>query len=357
MPFLCHEWMSLLVGKKFKKTEGLFGIEIETETTSDKDYPKGFLEATTPEPSHMVYKTPLKNWKAITDGSLRNFGVEYVLNGPQTFLETRASLDEFKEYLGKVSFLKDSPSTSVHIHINMLNMTMTQIVNFVMLYSFFENLLIEFSGPTRRSNLFALPLKNCDKSLSGFIRAVIAFNAGACDSFPTDDQAWKYSALNFCPLLRHGSFEIRSFRGTTDIELIWTWINILKKLYDAALVGNPRTLMSDMRDYRSDLLEVVFEEYSSALRHPDYKEMIQKNIIYPVLISDCVKDWDHFEDEVSHLCEQQKRVKPEEVRPWQSVAPALAPGYLASFTSVPDEEYNQWVITVLKELIKEPRNV
>ena len=351
MAYLCHEWMSLLLDKKMKKKNGLFGIEVETEVASEGEYPKDFLVAGGSSDGHNAYKTPLKNWKAVVDGSLRDFGVEFVLNGPKSLADTRAALDEFKDKLGGVNFIQKSPSTSVHVHINMMDLTMTQIVNFVMLYSYFENVLIEYSGPTRRSNLFALPLRNCDKSLSAFIRSVIGFNGGACDCFPTDEQEWKYSSLNFCPLMKHGSFEIRLFRGTTDVDLIWNWVNILNKLYDACKFADPAYWIETMRVSRESLLETIFQEYSPQLMFQSYPEMINKNIIYPVLISSSIKDWSRFEDNITQLCDLMKEEKPPEpVRPWQDEQMTLLPGYQIAFTETQEALMENWISSTIQEL-------
>ena len=343
--------MELLLNMSMEsKKDGLFGIEIETETESQSDYPPKFFLGEIAG----GWKTPLKNWKAIQDGSLRDWGVEFVLKGPQSPEDTKASLDEFQKYLGDVKFIQNSPSTSVHVHVNMTALTMTQVVNFVMLYSFFENVLLEFSGPTRRSNLFALPIKNCDKSLTSFIKAVIAFNAGACDAFPTNETEWKYSALNFCPFLRHGSFEVRSFRGTTNTNLIWTWVNILKCLVDAAMVGNPQEWLDKIRDYRTDLLDMVFQDKADLLRCPDYKEMLNKNLVYPVLIGSSIPNWDTFENNIDSLCmdvmRKEKNRPKLQTKPWQITPLVMSNGYKVGFTPEQEEALPAWVDQILAEL-------
>lgn len=350
MKYLCRDWMKILLEKDTKLTDGVFGIEIETETKTLEDYPKGFIR---PASSGDKWLTKLKNWTAIGDGSLRDFGIEYVLNGPLNFESTLDALAEFDHHLGGVKFIKDSPSTSVHVHLNVLNMTMTQLVNFVVLYSLFENLLIEFSGPTRRSNLFALPLRTCDKTLSGFIRAVVAFNAGACDAFPYSENEWKYSAINFCPIMKHGSIEIRSFRGTTDVNEIGSWIRILKKLYDISMISRPDYWLDRIRRDRMQLFRDVFGEYADVLSYPNIGEMINSNIVFPVLIVSSVKDWSKFEDSVSEICDLTVKRMPKKSTegPWLADPFQLKSGHKVDYSAF-ETEMVEWRKMMIIELMK-----
>lgn len=352
----CRDWLTTVCGLSLSDKPGRFGVEVETETREASDYPRGFLSTVPPaQPGgHHSWETPMKSWAAINDGSLRNFGVEFVLKGPQTIAEVKESLKEFKKHLGDVEFIEGSQSTSVHVHINILDMSMTELVSFVMLYSYFENLLVEFSGDMRRSNLFALPLRVCDSSLSQFLRGVVAFDYGNPQHFPRDETAWKYSALNFCPIWKHGSVEIRTMRGTTDTEEILKWVSILNKLVDFALGKTPDSVIQLIRRNRVDMVQLVFQEFASLLETPDIREMLSRNLIFPVMIHNTIKDWSSFEDKIKAIYSKEvKKVQgktPE--RPWANTAFEFLPAYLSVKTGFPGDEIpDEWYNLLRQEIV------
>jgi hypothetical protein len=146
------------------KLAGDFGVEIETEVDTAKryDYPK------------------LRYWTAKKDGSLRDYGVEYVLNSPLSRNELKVALEEFDACNKKFKFRKDSISTSVHVHVNMLDDTYLTLANFITAYSLMENPLIDFSGPDRLSNLFCLPFCDAEGGVAQIVELLKAVNNWYC---------------------------------------------------------------------------------------------------------------------------------------------------------------------------------
>lgn len=203
-------------GHRLTRHDGQFGIEIETETNSPYSDP------------------PLRNWRIVPDGSLRNYGREYVLAAPMSFGKgLEEALEEFATQTKNIPFNQGSNSTSVHVHINMLNETARTLMNTLTTYSLLEPLLISACGEERKSNLFCLPFHDAGgtvhevqglmMSLEGnFTRHIRSLNS----------ESLKYSGLNIAPLRNLGSIEVRTMEGTTDTSRITEWIKNFQAIVD-----------------------------------------------------------------------------------------------------------------------------
>ena len=155
------------------------------------------------------------------DGSLRNNGVEFITK-PVTYEE---ALSLFKTLHGG---LKLGPNpftvrTSIHVHVNMSNMSMDQTKHFLLLYALLEPVFLEFAGPVRKHNIHCVPLNFT------FLPAI--YNKG----LPEIVKAWtKYSAFNLMPLRTQGTIEFRHLYGTGDIAVYQQWLNMIKQLWNFA---------------------------------------------------------------------------------------------------------------------------
>ena len=185
---------------KIKKQVGTYGVEIETETLSKDKYPEGFItEDHDYPPNHKKFLKckKLPGWDIHLDGSLRNYGIEYVFSEPYTLQESMAALDLFEKETSKIPFIQNSPSTSVHVHVNISNETFVTMGNFLTLWILFENVLVEFSGESRRSNLFALPNRCAERTHINIIKMFQKLEKNKSPaglSFP--QETVKYAAIN-----------------------------------------------------------------------------------------------------------------------------------------------------------------
>lgn len=267
---------SLRNTKAYKKFDGEIGLEIETETRNP-------------------YKPPeFTFWRVHGDGSLRDFGQEYVLAQPLKYgKELQAGLNEWADKTAKIPFNKDSISTSVHVHLNMLNETWQTLGNFLTQYTLFENLLIRYSGPDRLSNLFALPICDAEdtyKNMMTLFRSVEQKNYRGV-MFP--EGTVKYAACNLGALGMYGSVEFRSFRGSTDIEQIGKWIDILYSMLDFARDKklDPKKILGLYKDQKEELLRTVFKDLSKELDYKDKLQLMDRNLWYAQNIAYPIKDW------------------------------------------------------------------
>ena len=268
-----------IIGKSFKKLDGEFGIEIETETKSAYDIPNFYY------------------WTSHGDGSLRDFGVEYVLKQPVRFgKELDLALDEFNEKTGKIKFIKDSFSTSVHVHINVLNESFKTLGNLLTTYALFENLTIRYSGPDRLSNLFCLPMCDAEDIYKNIVTMFNGIQSKNYKSMSISAQAAKYSACNLASLYHLGSVEIRSFRGETDVKKIKDWVSILNSIliYSRQDIS-PKDIIMSWKDRKLRLLSDVFGDYAKDLSCANELELIEKNVWYAASIAYSVKDWNSLD--------------------------------------------------------------
>jgi len=219
----------MLVYEKYgvRVTEGTVGVEIEVE---GDDLPLNILS---------------NYWKDEEDNSLRG-GREYVLKKPISIAvlpKALSSLGElFKECGSSLNF---SHRTSVHVHINVSQMEVSDLKKFVFLAYLLDTALAEIGGREIKGNRFALRLKDAQGIY--FILKEF-FETGR---IPNQNEA-KYSSINLCPIGSYGSVEFRSMRGTFDYGVLTHWCELLVNIRNTSLT-----------------FKSMKEIYEMAVEHPD----------------------------------------------------------------------------------------
>ena len=108
--------VSQVTGRELPEDWGEIGIEIECEGQNL---------------CHEMYR----HWKVAPDGSLRNNGVEYILRKPILREDVPLVLRYLnKKLLEQESVVEMGPRTSVHIHLNALDMPIQQVYTWICLY-------------------------------------------------------------------------------------------------------------------------------------------------------------------------------------------------------------------------------
>lgn len=236
----------------------LIGIEVEVENITK-------------------YFVPEYYWTAKEDGSLRNHGVEYTsipLRGHQvphalTYLQKRMQDVDLKpDY---------SPRTSIHVHLNVRDMTWNQIKSLVLLYAIFERHFFNIAGTKREQSIFCVPLYKTNQLSS-------------LNTLETSVVHWfKYSAINLATVLggndvpKYGTIEFRHLYGTGDKQIILNWINNIMKLREASRVYNYEELrnriktMNTSSEYTALYLD-VFGEFANirAMHKQDFEYCISQ---------------------------------------------------------------------------------
>jgi hypothetical protein len=125
----------------------LIGIEVEVEAAANRGISLNRV------------------WSTKEDNSLRNGGCEFV-SQPIMARHAPAALEHLMNDYLDMNICCFSPRTSVHIHLNMQDMTPDQCVDYIMLYSIFEKQLYKFVGKNRRKNVFCVPLADTTMLMS-----------------------------------------------------------------------------------------------------------------------------------------------------------------------------------------------
>lgn len=318
-------------GRNYNNFKGEVGLEIETESRED-------------------YRVPAFSfWVLHNDGSLRDIGREYVLRQPlMVEKELPEALKEFADKTKDIKFIKDSITTSTHVHLNMLNENFVTLGNFLTLYTLVENLLIRFSGEDRKSNLFCLPICDAEEIFYSIVKMMQGIGAKKYNSMNFPEDNVKYGALNLSSLVAYGSLEVRSFRGTTDIALIEKWVRILYCILVFARQTGlvPPQIILQFKEKGPKFLSDVFGQYREDLRHPEEEKLLEKNFWYSASIAYSIKNWEKLE-----VVEKPKKAKPKDL---EKIAQQL---YGLTFESLSFEQ-QQLVInrSVPQEEVREERN-
>ena len=267
----------LLAGRR-KSYAGDYGIEIETEC--ERAY----------EPPVMSY------WKANTDGSLRNYGIEYSLRKPVNYNLVSDALEEFKTSLSSRLFLS-SAYTSVHIHMNISRMTLSETASLYTAYCLFEEVLNKYCGPTRDGNLFCLKNSIADRSVNTFKSIYKGLDKSPSEGinslFSLNESGLKYAACNVYTLAKFQSLEIRTHAGTTDIVEIQRWIDILEHMKTFALQFKSNEIIKyfHQEKNKTTIMRAVFGDLSNYLITDSLDRDLTIGLFYALQVAKSVTDW------------------------------------------------------------------
>jgi hypothetical protein len=317
------------MGRTKAALSGEYGLEIETEALDPYEPPS------------------MKHWTTHADGSLRNFGIEYVLRQPLNYEDIPAALNEFHIMTTKseIRFL-ESVYSSVHIHVNVYHMEMIEMVNFITLYILFENILNRYCGPDRDGNLFCLKTHCAESTVSTVVDMFKEMGKGMANGRDSiarlNENNLKYAALNLFTLRKFGSLEIRTHRGSTDVNEIFTWVEIVNTIKKASkLFVSPQQilLMAKQEGYEAFFNRVFdSEKLQSLLWNSNSLQDIDNNIWYILLIAKSA-NWDVWpnlkdgnKDQLMktkrmEMLESTEEVVPVPTRRWQIDTAALEASY------------------------------
>jgi hypothetical protein len=221
------------------KSKELIGIEVEIENTQ------------------VANAAPISSgWQTHNDGSLRNNGMEFVtLPIPAEYAPAMLH-NLLHQYLSHDCCF--SPRTSVHIHLNVQDLTPEKVIDLVLLYVVYEKLFYRFTGRGRQKNIYCVPL----------------VDTNLLNQFATkrlDRNGWsKYTGLNLLPLQNYGTVEFRHMHGTNDIKKLTEWINLITSLkeyvlaQDTAFIRKTIAVMDDGYDYVG-YMDHIFGPYATLL--------------------------------------------------------------------------------------------
>jgi hypothetical protein len=210
-------------GKEVKKVYGDLSLEIELQ-------------------GHGLPQIFNPVWNTKNDGSLKDDaeGLEYIFNNPLPLSQVEEELIKFKSNFEDSEVL-DSFYAGTHVHINVQNLTLRQLLCYICTYIVLEDVLVDWCGPTRVGNHFCLRIKDADYLIT-YIRNMIVD-----DNLSDLDDNLRYSSLNFMSVPKFGSLEFRSLNSSLDVERMMKWCKILMRMRDnSILYGTPDVLIGSI---------------------------------------------------------------------------------------------------------------
>lgn len=247
-----------IIGQKLIK--GDVGVEIEVEGKRLPDHVDG-------------------RWNATVDGSLRGDNREYVLNGP---IPVDNVHDAVSCLAVNLEANKAAPNfsfrTSVHVHVNVQELTYPQYLSMVYTYFLLEEPLMTYCGKERKGNRFCLRMQDAEgmvETIGNLFRAKNHQDA----FFGIPANQIRYSAINLEATSKYGSLEFRGMRGNMDADVISTWAKILVSIREFA-----KTMESPMDVYNlyaelepQGFMEHVLKDDARALYYPKLVKDVQRS--------------------------------------------------------------------------------
>jgi hypothetical protein len=194
----------------------------------------------------------------VDDHSLRNNGKEFKTH-PCLFDEQMKMFDFIHKELklGKDPF---SDRTSIHVHVNVRELTLEEVRQLILLYALFEPLFFDFVGDVRKGSIFCVPLNYT------FIPSHYKQPANVLH------EKWsKYTAFNIVPMNQFGTVEFRHLFGTDNRAIFETWLATLKDLYEAIALKKIENLTSlieqgaSLKEIANIAVPLFSSNYSAAM--------------------------------------------------------------------------------------------
>lgn len=248
-----------LLAQKPKK--GDVGIEIECEGT------------------HLPMQVA-KHWKIENDPSLRggfpNNCCEYVLSEPILIKDVKTAVKEILDAAEKEgSKFNFSFRTSVHVHVNVQQLTEEELHAMIYTYLLLEEPLMSYCGKERKANRFCLRIRDAENTLM-YVNSLIA--KGVNTNVLRDDGMLRYSSINLGSLQKYGSIEFRGMRGTIDIGVIDNWTRALFALKEYAVGKTVKDVFTFyVNNSPKKFMKEVMPDVYKNFEFPKYEQEIAKS--------------------------------------------------------------------------------
>jgi len=290
-----------------KVTNGSFGIEIETEGKN-------------------LCPIVLPQWKIEDDGSLRgafpNERAEYVLKKPLDLQKAIDAVVKLRQTQDDNNATLDfSFRTSVHVHVNVQQLTFNQYLNMIYTYLLLEEPLVRYCGKERIGNRFCLRLQDAEGLIDYLF---MLFRQGQSSMRHIHGDAVRYASLNIAATSKYGSLEFRSLKGNMDVDYITTWLQALDHLRSFAQeYKNPQEIhdlfvKSEPTQFAETVLGDVFESFAYPEMEMDMRSSFSLTLELPYNFRDYSEEdkqllamrkerLDRQNKEIEELIERQNR--------------------------------------------------
>lgn len=239
----------------------------------------------------------IKDWSTETDGSLRYFGMEFKSQRPIKESALSSHLNTLIEGVSKIKFVENSPRTSVHVHVNVLGLTPSEIWTAVTAGWLLEPAMFRMCAPKRSGNLFCLRIQDA-KGLFDLIEHDIEQSMSGQGFLPFNNfrgNAYRYANLNIASVYKFGSLEVRALHGTFDKDLIETWAKMcIAFVHRSKQYGTPEKLFEFVSNNGYDafiksVLGTDLAEKLPKISDQEYGDQMER--VVPMVL---LCDWDKY---------------------------------------------------------------
>ena len=191
-------------------------------------------------------------WKKEADNSLRGESAEFVLREPLPLNQLDTAFSALQTTFAACG-TRPRPTyrAGIHVHVNVQDLTPTQLVTFICSYFMLEEVLLRFCDKSRLGNHFCLRMSDASFLLDKLVEFI---EQEDLQTLNNDDL--RYASLNVTSLFKYGSIEFRALESTLDFARIKTWAGVLVHLRDYA-----KTLNSPV-DLLGQASAMGFEQYA-----------------------------------------------------------------------------------------------
>jgi hypothetical protein len=229
------------------------------------------------ESNHTAFPHAPKGWTSHEDHSLKAmYNREYVTKPIHIDL-VRVQLKALKDKLDMYNVvIYPSIRAGVHVHINVLQLTLQQILNVSYTYLAMERVLMGFCGPNRVGNLFCLRASDAEYLLD---RLYAAKQTEHFNLLHTDDL--RYASLNMSALFKHGTLEFRAMRTDPELKDIAEWAEMLVSIkHYGSELKSPVDIAADISQLGPDqwVKRVLGDDLYERVKSPSLEDNVMKDL-------------------------------------------------------------------------------
>lgn len=256
------------------------GIELEVEATTDLPLLQDAF------------------WITVADNSLRGNSAEYVSASPLEIQQVEPALLAWKASMKDVG-LRESIRTSSHVHFNVSDRKISDVMKAILFYFMVEDVLIASQGPYRIGNHFCCSSTNA----TDIIESIVMSFVEASPLVGPATRGNRYGSLNLCALQKLGTLELRFFRSMTPADVndfIFEIVSIQEALNEAMLKPSMNSIIELYRRYSNgDFLRIFFsrnfvEYLTDKVRNRGFDWSSMINNSYPPLYR-MVQEYNRYE--------------------------------------------------------------
>lgn len=249
-----------------------------------------------------------KAWEVSSDEhSLRNKGYEIIASSPMAMSALDPLITTLCDNINQRSPIECN-RTSTHVHLNMLKDTILQVLNCIVVYWLLETPLTRLCGEEREGNHFNLRLKDAEAMVPVLCESLASENVL---DYLTDRV--RYAGLNMNALLKFGSLEFRSMRGTTDASLVLSWTKGLHHMCSVAKTfGTPAQVFDTFLDCTREQFVRKFlpdDLATQVLAVPGYEQMMDESASIVCALA-YAQDWIPWQQNLSSRLKNRKKKSP-----------------------------------------------